>query len=107
MTEPGQRGGDLETGTAAQSTAVALRLRGDLDGPALEGALRALAARFASCGACPMTTLIGDLDALYRERADGRTGEPATGPGTAGGDSVRLYRWAGGSRRPAQRQFGC
>jgi hypothetical protein len=196
MTEPGQRGGDaavrprriraeqripgargphpawftrgLETGTAAQSTAVALRLRGDLDGPALEGALRALAARFASRGAvvplqlgealslagarlsdvleyavsepfdlargpllrvglhrqdacdvmvlvvahrivtdaCPMTALIRDLEALYRERADGRTDRPAIGPGVTCGDSVRLYRWAGGSRRPAQRQFG-
>ena len=79
MTEPGQRGSDtavlsrgiraeqripgapgphpawftggLEAGTAAQSTAVALRLHGDLDGSALEGALRALAARFGTRGA--------------------------------------------------------
>jgi hypothetical protein len=159
--------GGLEAGTAAQSTAVALRLRGDLDESALEGALRALAARFTSRGAtiplqldeardvaaaklaevldyaahepfdlargplrvrlyrqdardvvvlvvahrvvtdaCPMTALIGDLEALYRERVGGRAGAPAAGPGVTCGDSVRLYRWVSGSRRPAPRQLG-
>lgn len=194
MTQPGQRGGDtavlsrgtraeqripgargphpawltsgLEAGTAAQSTAVAMRLRGDLDGPALEGALQALAARFTSpgaaiplhldevvgaklaegleyaahapfdlaCGpllrvglyrqdardvvilvvahrvvtdACPMTALIRDLEALYRERVGERAGAAATRPGVTAGDSVRLYRWVSGSRRPAPRQPGC
>ncbi|HEY6309509.1 MAG TPA: hypothetical protein VIY52_01690 [Streptosporangiaceae bacterium] len=196
MTEPGQRGGHtavlsrgiraeqripgalgphpawftggLEAGTAAQSTAVALRLRGDLDGPALEGALQALAARFTSrgaalplhldeardvvgakfaevleyaahepfdlaCGpllrvglyrqdardvailvvahrvvtdACPMTALIRDLEALYRERVGSRQGASAAGPGVTCGDSVRLYRWVSRSRRPAPRQLG-
>ena len=195
MTEPGQRGGDtavlprgirpeqripgalgphpawitggLEAGTAAQSTAVALRLRGDLDESALEGALQALAARFTrrgaalplhldearhvaaaklaevleyaahepfdlACGpplrvglyqdardvvvlvvahrvvtdACPMTALIRDLEALYRERVGSREGAPAAGPGVTCGDSVRLYRWVSGSRRPAPRRLG-
>jgi hypothetical protein len=166
---PGARGpypawftGGLAAGTAAQSTAVGLRLRGDLDGPALEGALQALTARFTSRGAalphyldeaprdvggaelaevleyaahepfdlargpllrvglyrqdardvvvlvvahhvvtdsCPMTDLIADLEALYRERAGS-----LAGPGVSCGDSVRLYRWASGSRRPAPRQ---
>lgn len=196
MTEPGQRGGDtavlprgirteqripgargphsawfahgIETGTAAHSTAVALRLRGDLDGPALEGALRVLAARFTSPGAavplhldeardmigaklaealenaahepfdltrgpllrvglyrqdardlvvlvvahrivtdaCPMTTLIRDLEALYRERVRERAAASA-GPGVTCGDSVRLYRWASRSRRHSPGQLGC
>jgi hypothetical protein len=170
---PGARGphpawltGDLEAGTAAQSTAVAMRLRGDLDGPALECALRALAARFTSHGvtvavqldevagaklangleyaahepfdlargpllrvslyrqdvrdvvilvvahrvvtdACPMTALIRELEALYRERAGERAGAAAAGPGVTCGDSVRLYRWVGRSQRPATRQRGC
>lgn len=156
---------DLEAGSAAQSTAVAMRLRGDLDGPALECALQALAARFTSPGAavavhldevagaklangleyaahepfdlargpllrvslyrqdardvvilvvahrvvtdaCPMTALIRELEALYRERAGERAGA-AAGPGVTCGDSVRLYRWAGRSQRPATRQRGC
>jgi Condensation domain len=194
MTEPGQRGdtavlprwigaeqripgargphpawftGGLEAGTAVQSTAVGLRLRGDLDGPALEGALQALTARFPSRGtalphyldetvdgaklaevleyaahepfdltrgpllrvglyrqdacdvvvlvvahhvvtdACPMTDLIRDLEALYRARAGSPAGASAAGPGVTCGDSVRLYRWVSGARRPAPRQHWC
>lgn len=198
MTQPGQRGGDtavlsceiraeqripgsrgprpawstggLDAGaTAAQSTAVALHLRGDLDGLALEGALRALAERFAAHAAAiplhlddvgdvagarlagvlecaahepfdlargpllrvglyrrdardvvilvvahrvvtdarPMTALIRDLEASYRERVGTRTGPSAARPGVTCGDSVRLYRWVRGSRRPAAHQLGC
>lgn len=52
--------GGVQTGTAALSTAVALRLRGPLDGPALEGALRALAARFTPGGpAWPVLARLG------------------------------------------------
>lgn len=170
---PGARGphtawftGGLEAATAAQSTAVGLRLRGDLDGLALEGALQALTARFTSRGAavphyldeardvdgaklaevleyaaheqfdlargpllrvglyrqdacdvvvlvvahrvltdaCPMTDLIADLAALYRERVGSPAGVSAARPGVTCRDSIRLYRWASESRRLAPRQ---
>lgn len=110
MTQPGQRGGnegveyaphepfDLARGPLPR---VGLYRQDARDVVILVVAHRVVT------DACPMTALIGDLEALYRERAGERSGAAAARPGVTCRDSVRLYRWLSGSQRPAPRERGC